>query len=446
MNCREARRLLSQGLAPGSATSDRAALGFHLTGCPSCRAYRASIQERLLADLLSSQPGPRRPANRAPSPPPERRPLRAALGRWLWYAGLGILATIALAIMIVVVSTVASLAHIHQNVQAMIVPSTPPSAAALAGAATVAIAEPTSAPPSATSPAPTRPPPSATPRPTSTPRPVATPTPAAPPPGAPITVLLLGSDHRPGEDGPARTDSIMVARIDPQHQRIALLSLPRDLWVTIPGYGHTRINAANVWGVTYGGPDAGIPLARDTVSNLLGIPIDYTMMIDFEGFIGAVDSLGGVTVDVQKELYDAQFPTMDYGYTEVHFVPGSQHMDGATALTYSRIRHADSDFGRMRRQQAVLVGILAQLREQNLLASVKGIEDVTTALRNYVKTDIPEDRLIGLAWALRNTSPAQIERNVLDENMVAFGVGDDRYAEVALPSALESLVRKLLGQ
>lgn len=258
-------------------------------------------------------------------------------------------------------------------------------------------------------------------------------------------MLLLGSDHRPGEDGPARTDAIIVARIDPQHQRIALLSLPRDLWVTIPGYGHTRINAANVWGVTYAGPNAGIPLARDTVSNLLGIPIDYTMLIDFEGFIGAIDSLGGITVDVQKELYDAQFPTMDYGYTEVHFLTGPQHMDGATALTYSRIRHADSDFGRMRRQQAVLVSIFARLQEQSLLESVKGIEDVTTALRYYVKTDIPEDRLIGLAWALRNTSPALIEHNVLDENMVTFGVGDDRYAEVAQPSALATLVRKLLG-
>src|SRR5204863_5302859 len=95
--------------------------------------------------------------------------------------------------------------------------------------------------------------------------------------GAPVTVLLLGSDQRPDETGAARTDAIMIARIDPQSHRVALLSLPRDLWVEIPGYGHTRINAAYVWGVTYGEPGGGIALARTTVGHLLGIPIDYTI-------------------------------------------------------------------------------------------------------------------------------------------------------------------------
>src|SRR4029079_2701954 len=137
-------------------------------------------------------------------------------------------------------------------------------------------------------------------------------------------------------------------------------------------------------------------------SKLLGIPIDYTVYINFEGFIGAIDSLGGVTVDVEKELYDGQFPTMDYGYTVAHFLPGPQQMDGATALMYSRVRHPHSDFARTRRQQAAIVAIMARLREQNTLAAIKSIEDVTTALRDFVKTDIPEERIVGLTWALRD--------------------------------------------
>jgi LCP family protein required for cell wall assembly len=362
----------------------------------------------------------------------------------LWYGALGLLAAIFLGTAITIVWAVLSVVHIHQNVQAMIVPTqTLVVDSPTAPATATSLPQPTLTPRPSQQPAtPTLPRPSATPRPTAPP---ATATPAAPIAGAPVTVLLLGSDQRPDETAAARTDAIMIARIDPQSHRVALLSLPRDLWVEIPGYGHTRINAAYVWGVTYGEPGGGMALARTTVSNLLGIPIDYTIYIDFQGFIGAIDSLDGITVDVEKELYDAHFPTMDYGYSVAHFLAGPQHMDGATALTYSRIRHPDSDFARMRRQQAVLVGVMARLREQNALATLKSLEDLTAALRGYVKTDIPEQRLIGLAWALRDFSPDQVEHYQLSPDMVSFGVGDDRWAAVAQPGAIDELVHQLLG-
>src|SRR6185436_10003412 len=106
----------------------------------------------------------------------------------------------------------------------------------------------------------------------------------------------------------------------------------------------------------------------------------------------------------------------------------------------------DSDFERMRRQQAVVVAAMARIREQNPLQSLKGLEEVTAALREYVQTDIPEDRMIGLAWALRSFSPDHVERYLLDEDSVSFGIGDDRWAEVADPSVIEVLTRKLIGQ
>jgi len=408
------------------------------------------MEQNLLAELLfqADRPVPTpaqpkfTPPPIAPAPPDRsRRHWRALLGQTLWYAGVGALALIVL----LTVGTVGWIGlasfGIHRNVQAMIIPTE--------AATAIPSRPPTEAPTPSPAPSPL---PRTTPtllRPSATPLPTAPPptaTPSAPAAGAPVTVLLLGSDQRPGETDPARTDAIMVARIDPETHRIALLSLPRDLWVTIPGYGQARINAAHVWGIIYNDPEGGMGLARKTVSNLLGIPIDYVVYIDFQGFIGAIDSLGGVTVDVEKELYDEQFPTMDYGYTVAHFLPGAQEMDGATALMYSRIRHPDSDFARMRRQQAVLAGVLTTLRQQNMLQELASLEHLTAALRGYVKTDMPEERIIGLAWALRAFAPEQIEHYLLSADLITFGVGDDRYAEVADPGALETLVHKLLGQ
>jgi LCP family protein required for cell wall assembly len=401
------------------------------------------LQERLLANLLSLGPKPSPKAARPVTAAPGSPRLRASFVQALWYAGLALIGAIILAVVIMLGQAALSIYHIHQNVQAMIVPS-PLIAAAPTEAPTDA---PTPAPTARESrPAPTHPRPSAPPRPTATPLPPSTPTPPPPLAGGPVNILLLGSDRRPGEAEPSRTDSIIVARIDPVRHRVALLSLPRDLWVEIPGYGQARINAANAWGQIYGEPGGGMALARKTVSHLLDIPIDYTIYIDFQGFIGMVDAVGGVTVNVETELYDPAFPTMDYGYMVAHFLPGPQHLDGATALIYSRLRHPDSDFARMRRQQQVLQGVLAQLRDQNAMESLKRIEDVSTALRGYVQTDLPEDRLLGLAWELRDITPDQVEHYFLDGDMVSFGVGDDRWAEVAAPGALAELAHKLLGQ
>jgi polyisoprenyl-teichoic acid--peptidoglycan teichoic acid transferase len=467
MNCPEARRLLARGVSPGSASAERAALGFHLAGCAACRSYRASLNDPLLSSLLAAEraapPPPAPPAEPLAVAPPA--PIEsAAVRRWrasasqaLWYAGLGLLATVVLVVVIVLGGAALSLFNIHRNVQAMIVPTeaaateqpavaTDSGLAALTADAlpspTLPIAPtltlaPTQAPPTAT-----LSPPTATPLPTVPP---ATATPQPPPAGGPLTVLLLGTDERPGETGPSRSDAIIIARIDPGSGRVALLSLPRDLWVDIPGYQPSRINAAHSWGMHYNEPDGGMGLARRTVSNLLGIPIDYAVQINFQSFIGAIDALGGVTVEVTKELYDDEFPTMDYGYTIAHFLPGPQQMDGATALMYSRIRHPDSDIERTRRQQAVVVAAIDRIRQQNVLASLKSLEDLTAALRGYVETDMPEERMIGLAWALRDFRPEHVERYVLDEDHISFGVGGDQWAAVAAPGAIEELVGKLIG-
>jgi LCP family protein required for cell wall assembly len=263
--------------------------------------------------------------------------------------------------------------------------------------------------------------------------------------GQALNILLLGIDRRPGETYAARADAIMVARLDPDRERIALLSLNRDLIVEIPGYGWGRINAANAHGEIALGEGGGIDLTRRTVSNLLDIPIDYVVQMNFQGFIGAIDAIGGITIDVEEELYDPRYPTMDYGYTEAHFLPGPQHMDGERALMYSRVRHMDSDFERLRRQQAVMVGVLERVRKQHALNQVQQMAGMTTALRDYIRTDMSPERMVNLAWTFRNFEPDMVERYALNANMVQQNVvPGDPYATIALPGAIESLVQQLV--
>jgi LCP family protein required for cell wall assembly len=501
MDCREARRLLDAGITPGSSTSERAALGFHLAGCEACRSYRAGPDDQLLLnELLAALPAASRsviPVRRRAASPWTRRAVAVVLG------------LIVLLSLYFVGRAAYAVATIAGNVRSMRVPTPPlvtmaplpvgaqqatplsegaPTLAPVVAAPVVALpastpqpvaaqatplpaaggepaaigAEPPEVqalPTSITWPTALAPPlmtPTLTPVPLggeaslvqATAQPVGAVQPGLPPPapGSALTVLLLGVDRRPGEAGPARMDAIIIARVDPERRRIALLSLPRDLIVNIPGYGYSRINAASVYGEIYPELGGGVASARNTVSQLLGVPIDYVVHIDFEGFIGAVDAIGGVTLDVPTELYDAQYPTMDYGYTVAHFLAGPQHMNGSTALMYARVRHADSDFARTQRQQQVIQAAVAQVRGQNILAQLNSMAAITSALRGHLAFDIPEDRLVSLVWAFRDITPEQVERYALDASQISIGAPNDPFAVFAVPGAIESLTRQLMGQ
>jgi polyisoprenyl-teichoic acid--peptidoglycan teichoic acid transferase len=229
-------------------------------------------------------------------------------------------------------------------------------------------------------------------------------------------------------------------------ERVCQLSLPRDLIVAIPGYGQARINAATVYGEMYPELGGGAELARQTVSNLLGVPIDHVVRTDFSAFMQAVDAIGGIDLYVEQELYDPIYPTMDYGYMEVYFPVGPMHMDGATALIYSRVRHMDSNYARNRRQQQVLLAILQRVREQNVLSQVQMLADLSSALRDNVQTDLSLDQMIGLAWAFRGVAPDQVERYALDETMVyEGGIPGDPYATLPASGAINTVVGQLMG-
>jgi len=289
--------------------------------------------------------------------------------------------------------------------------------------------------------------PSATPTtpPTATATPTITPTPTPELPAAqPMTVLLLGLDARPGEGMRARSDALMLVRIDPQRGDVGILSMPRDLWLSIPGYGESKVNAAFYQGEIAQPNGGGMVSAKQTISGAFNLPIDYSVVIDFAGFRSLIDALGGITVDVPKEIYDGQFPTEDYGYTIAHFLPGPQQMDGATALMYARTRHPDSDFERIKRQQLVLLGIANKIKERGALQNLHEADQLTAALTPYIQTDMPPDLVVSMLWNMREIDSAKVRRYTVDGSMLWETSVGGAYALVPQQGVLPALGQKLL--
>lgn len=447
MKCSAARALIDQRQNANDVSRQLDDLTFHIASCSDCRAYRAAHLPAVLDDAtflqrLFDEPSLveyKEPAVISRPVVTHRAAIQAPFQRFApsWRSLFKfIIITITTIVVLIIGGLAGALAMIHNNMQALIVTPTAllsaqmrPTAASVSARAAQATIVPTMRP---------SPMPQFAGRAPVLPTLLPTTKLPYPPQSKAINVLLLGSDLRPDETGNARTDTILVVRIDPEHQRIALLSLPRDLIVSIPGHGQARINSANAVG--------GIDLVRQTVSNLLDIPIDYYATINFDGFIAVVDAVGGIDIDIPTELYDPAFPTLDYGYIEAHFLPGKQHMDGATALMYSRIRHPDSDYDRIKRQQQVLLAIGIRLQQENVLQSIQRLVSITGALRGYVQTDMPEDTMLGLGWSVRSLSPSTVERYTLGANQVNEGViAGDPYASFAVPGAIEDLVREFIG-
>lgn len=205
---------------------------------------------------------------------------------------------------------------------------------------------------------------------------------ALPPPFTGVSrlrLVLMGADDREGEVG--RSDTLMVLWLNPSQRRGAIMSIPRDLRCDIPGHGSTKINHS----YAYGGPK----LTVQTVQLLLGVPMDGYIKVNFEGFVKAVDTLGGVDLLVRD--IEGRGRGMNYddnwGNLHVHLTPGMHHMDGVTAMGFCRYRKSnygglgDGDLGRAERQQQFLRAILEQkLRVTNLPALLRASSEVMGCL------------------------------------------------------------------
>jgi polyisoprenyl-teichoic acid--peptidoglycan teichoic acid transferase len=273
--------------------------------------------------------------------------------------------------------------------------------------------------------------------------PTAGPTPI-PGPDAPINILLMGTDARIGEDI-SRTDAMILVHLDGRSNRVSMLSFPRDLWVSLPGYGKNKINAAYPTGEKLIGTGYGPALAKETVGNLTGLPVQRFVLINFDGFKTLIDKLGGIYIDVPKAIDDPKYPTDDFRTIKVHFDAGRQLMDGDTALIYSRTRHADSDFGRNQRQQQVLMAIFDRIREQGLLTQLTSLDTYTEVLRDYVRTDLSRGEMLQLASVGPRLRADDIKRYAISPKMVAEELRPSYRLLLTDPKGLKQLVRTMLG-
>jgi len=254
-----------------------------------------------------------------------------------------------------------------------------------------------------------------------------------------INVLLLGLDQRPDEkDQPTRSDTMIVLTLDPATKTAGMLSIPRDLWVAIPGlekWGITedRINTAHFYGEKFNLPGGGPALAKRTVTLNFGIPIHYYARVDFQGFENIINTLGGVTVDVERPIVDNEYPDNNYGVMRVYIPAGLQHMDGKTALQYVRSRHSENDIGRARRQQRLLAAVREQALQLNLLPKLPAL---LRAFQDMVKTDLPAQDIVRLAQLAAQVDVRNIQSRVLDETMIVPYITPEG-ADVLLPKRVE---------
>ncbi len=227
-------------------------------------------------------------------------------------------------------------------------------------------------------------------------------------------ILLLGFDR--SSRLPGRTDSIMIAAARYKTGDMGVMSIPRDLWVDIPGADPGRINKVFRVGSMLHGKGGGLKLMRKVILDELGIRIDYTAAVDFSGFARIVDLLGGIEVDVACPIRD-NFVSKKAktGYEHLSVDAGNQLMDGSTALLFSRSRHGRTDLDRVRRQQAVLVGLNKRISSIDILLKLPSLWD---ELRKHIATDLEISAAARLARLAGRAEADRIHGLVLSEPIV----------------------------
>lgn len=244
-----------------------------------------------------------------------------------------------------------------------------------------------------------------------------------------VNILLMGVDKRPDEVY-SRTDTMIVVTVDPNTRTAGMLSVPRDLWVSIPGYPEDRINKAFFLGEKDRYPGGGPALAMKTLQYNLGIPIHFYVQVDFDGFRQIVDTMGGIDIYVPETIDDPEYPDNNYGYDPFYIEAGQHNLDGYNALRYARTRHtAGSDFARAKRQQAVLLAIRDKALQLNMIAK---IPELWNTMAGTVETDLQLVDIVELAQLADEVDTENIKSVVIDHNYTVDYVADTG-AQVLLP-------------
>jgi LCP family protein required for cell wall assembly len=229
-----------------------------------------------------------------------------------------------------------------------------------------------------------------------------------------FNILLLGLDQRwQVQHRSFRTDTIMIASLNRETKEAMLFSMPRDLYVEVPGHGKRRINIVHVLGETQGYPGGGPALLMDTIEQDFGIPLHGYVMINFFGFREIVDLLGEVDIYVEKEIWDPKYPDDRGGDMTIHIPAGQQHMDSEMLLRYCRSRYTTDDYDRARRQQKALMALGKKFLS---LQMIPRLPELLQTMSYTFYTDLALDEIVRLAQIGSQVDPEQVQLVVLDRS------------------------------
>lgn len=235
-----------------------------------------------------------------------------------------------------------------------------------------------------------------------------------------VNVLLLGLDSYDGSadrSGPARSDTMILLTLDPKSNTAGILSIPRDLWVNIPGFGYGRINTAYMLGDANKLPGGGPALAMKTVEQVIGVPVQYYAQIEFAAFVKLIDLLGKIPVEVEKNMY---IDPMGPGADEIFLSRGWHMLGGVEALAYARLRKTEGgDVDRANRQQKVIMGIRQRVLEPgNFPVLIASAPEIYATIQDGINTNLTFDQIMRLGMLAANVPEQNIKRGIINYEMM----------------------------
>lgn len=228
-----------------------------------------------------------------------------------------------------------------------------------------------------------------------------------------INILLLGAagENWPGEN---LTDTIIIMSVDTKNKKAAILSIPRDLYVEVPQTNYsTKINTLYQYGLNN---DNGPEIIKKAVEEITGLPVHYFLIMDFDGFKKIIDDISGVNIMVERDIYDSRYPGPNYSYETFEIKKGLRHLDGETALKYARERHGDpeGDFGRARRQQAVIQAVKNRVFSLQTFLNPVALNNLLNTLGDHIKTNISLDEIESFIALSKKVDTQNITTVVVD--------------------------------
>ena len=220
-------------------------------------------------------------------------------------------------------------------------------------------------------------------------------------------VMIMGVDEREGDVG--RSDTLMIATLDPKKHKAAILSVPRDTRVKIKGHGFDKINAAYAYG--------GYRLTQSTVEDLLGVEMEHHVVINVNAFTKIIDAIGGVDINVEKRMY-YEDPWDDNGGLVINLYPGEQHMDGQTAITYVRYRDEEGDIGRITRQQKFMRAVMDKMTSPAIIPKIPAI---ISQVVDSIDTDLSVKQMIEFMASLKEAQTYGLQTEMLPGRPMYIG-------------------------